>query len=158
MDLYGFVPLVGYDGYLINQHGEVYSEYWGRVVTPILYQSGYYFVRLSVGEKGDRTRRLKKFVKRARLVAQTFIPNPSGFPEVNHKDEDKTNDCADNLEWCTTLYNQNYGTKRARASVSMKKRVGEMYPHGAVWVNDGNKEFRCDSESIPIGCVRGRLR
>lgn len=60
--------------------------------------------------------------------------------------------------WFRSSYNQNYGTKRARASVSMKKRVCEMYPHGAVWVNDGNKEFRCDSESIPIGCVRGRLR
>lgn len=46
-----------------------------------------------------------------RMVAQAFVPNPDGYKEVNHKDEDKTNNRADNLEWCSHLYNNQYGTK-----------------------------------------------
>jgi hypothetical protein len=45
-----------------------------------------------------------------RLVAEAFIPNPDNLPEVNHKDEDRFNNHADNLEWRTRGYNQNYGT------------------------------------------------
>lgn len=51
-----------------------------------------------------------------RLVAQAFIPNPDNLPEVNHKDEVKTNNCVDNLEFCTRKYNVNYGTGIQRSA------------------------------------------
>ncbi len=51
-----------------------------------------------------------------RLVANAFIPNPEKLEQVNHKDEIKTNNCVDNLEWCTNDYNIHYGTKIARTS------------------------------------------
>ena len=56
-----------------------------------------------------------------RLVAEAFIPNPEGLPQVNHKDEDKFNNCVENLEWCTASYNNRYGTKIARGVEAMKK-------------------------------------
>lgn len=49
-----------------------------------------------------------------RLVAEAFIPNECGYPEVNHRDENPHNNCVYNLEWCTREYNHAYGTARER--------------------------------------------
>lgn len=51
-----------------------------------------------------------------RLVAMTFIQNPLNLPCINHKDEDKTNNRIDNLEWCDRKYNNNYGSRNERIS------------------------------------------
>lgn len=47
-----------------------------------------------------------------RLVAQAFLPNPNNLKEVNHKDEDKSNNRADNLEWCDRAYNIRYSQEK----------------------------------------------
>ena len=49
-----------------------------------------------------------------RVVAEAFIQNTHGYPEINHKDENKQNNKIENLEWCTHKYNSNYGTRTAR--------------------------------------------
>ena len=59
-----------------------------------------------------------------RLVAETFIPNPKGLPQVNHKDENGKNNHVNNLEWCTLQYNQSYGTKCMRHSLYMVNEAG----------------------------------
>lgn len=51
-----------------------------------------------------------------RLVAEAFVPNPNGYTEVNHIDENKMNNRADNLEWCTRIHNMNAGTVGQRIS------------------------------------------
>lgn len=60
-----------------------------------------------------------------RLVAFAFIPNENNLPMVNHKDEDKANNFANNLEWCDDLYNKNYGTAIERSAKHRHKKVAQ---------------------------------
>ena len=58
-----------------------------------------------------------------RLVAQAFLPNPDNLPEVNHIDENKQNNCVDNLEWCSRSYNINHGTRNKKVAEKNSKPV-----------------------------------
>ena len=76
----------------------------------------------------------KKFIV-ARLVAKAFIPNPHNLPQVNHKDEDPTNNHVDNLEWCTCAYNLTYNNGCARRAETRRKsykRVLQIDGNGSV--------------------------
>ena len=86
------------------------------ILTPRLDGKGYEMVALYKEGKARNT-------KVHRLVAQAFIPNPNNYPQVNHKDEDKTNNNVDNLEWCTNEYNHNYGTRNERVAKSLSRKV-----------------------------------
>lgn len=79
---------------------------------------GYKFIRLS---KNNITKQY--FIHR--LVAINFIKNPFNYNEINHKDENKSNNKFNNLEWCSHKYNINYGTGNARrkqTEIKTKKR------------------------------------
>lgn len=76
----------------------------GRVLKQQFNKYGYLYVQFSMNGKTVHLR-----VNRA--VAITFIPNPNNYPEVNHKDNDRTNNSASNLEWCTHEYNDAYREK-----------------------------------------------
>ena len=65
--------------------------------------SGYCSVRTTLG---SNKRKIHIILHKA--VAYTFLPNPNKLPEVNHKDGDRTNNNANNLEWCTSHYNQQH--------------------------------------------------
>ena len=108
----------GYEGfYQVSNYGRVKSLNYNRTgKAKELKQSinlGYKYVILYKDNKR------KKFLVH-RLVAQAFVPNPNEYLEVNHIDENKANNCVWNLEWCTRLYNNNYGTINERISKAKK--------------------------------------
>ena len=105
----------GYNGrYEISSHGRIRSyaqdRKTGRIKTGNLSLKGYLEILLYDGRGG------KKWYPVHRLVAQAFIDNPDNLPQVNHKDENKQNNNAENLEWCTNEYNVCYGTKIKRTA------------------------------------------
>lgn len=111
-------PIPGYAGYEISSLGNARSvdriievticgkviqrHCKGHALTPN-FDGKQHYLHVVLGKSGAHNIH--------RLVAEAFIPNPDGLPEVNHKDEDKTNNCADNLEWCDHRYNNRYGSK-----------------------------------------------
>ena len=111
-------PVVGYEGlYEVSNTGRVrsidryvktcygsYRLHKGKVLSPGIRPDGYLVVSLQY-----------RMFRVHRIVAEAFLPNPDNLPQVNHKDEDKSNNRVDNLEWCTAKYNNNYGTARIRA-------------------------------------------
>ena len=111
-------PIEGYEGlYEVSSYGRVRSldRYdnmnhfrKGKVLSPIKEPTGYLRCNLYLNKN-------VKTVLIHRLVAQAFIPNPDNLPQVNHRDEVKTNNRVDNLEWCDSKYNNNYGTARIRS-------------------------------------------
>ncbi len=71
---------------------------------------GYLIVKLYKDEK-------KKNHRIHRLVASAFLDNPNNLPQVNHKDENRTNNRVENLEWCSPQYNINYGTRTEKTQI-----------------------------------------
>ena len=85
--------------YWISDLGNVKNRH-GRILKPEI-RSGYYSVDLC--KNGIR----KKY-RIHRLVAEAFIENPDNLPIINHKDENRLNNKANNLEWCDNIYNSQY--------------------------------------------------
>lgn len=122
--------IAGYEGkYMVSNTGKVkslertvwtgkgyYQTLPERILKADKEGGGYYQVTLF--KDGKRSR-----YKVHRLVAQAFIPNPDNLPCINHKDENKKNNCVQNLEWCTYKYNSNYGTNIERSVSKRRKAV-----------------------------------
>ena len=92
-----------YEGlYWISNLGLVKNKH-GKILKPRLSSNGYYNICLYKNSKA-------KCYTVHRLVAEAFINNPDNLPEINHKDENRLNNEASNLEWCDRKYNQHYGS------------------------------------------------
>lgn len=151
------IPVLGYEKfYLVNENGEVYSIKNKKKLKPNITKNGYATVQLFKNGKGKR-------VLIHRIVAQAFIPNLNNYLQVNHKDEDKLNNKADNLEWCNAKYNMNYGKgAQTRHSKINYKKISEKMKVSQI--SDGNnnatpvlqfdksgnfiKRFNCEIDAI----------
>ena len=99
--------------------GKILADYWAGPKG-----SEYKCVMLSKHDKPKNSRV-------HRLVACAFVQNPNNLPEVNHIDEDKSNNRADNLEWVTRIQNEHHGTKIERAARTRdRKAVEALDEHG----------------------------
>lgn len=119
-------PIPGFDNYEVSDRGNVRS--WRVIGSNIgrLRQEPR-LLRLSDNGNGYKVVKLRlagkiKTLYVHRLVAEQFIDNPMNLPEVNHRDEDKSNNKADNLEWCEHAYNLNYGTVKTRIAEKLRGR------------------------------------
>jgi hypothetical protein len=129
-ELETWLPIQGYEGiYEISNLGRVKRLAYDksvcnggrqhcceRILKPQIRKHGYLAVNLS---KECKT---KSFLIH-RLVATAFIPNENNLPQVNHKDENPSNNCVENLEWCNQRYNSNYGTSKERISAKLKNGI-----------------------------------
>lgn len=141
--------VVGYEGlYAVTSCGKVWSYRRQKFLKPGVNHKGYLFVNLCKNGK-------VKCSRVHRLVAEAYIPNQDNLPQVNHKDENKSNNCLQNLEWCDNKYNHNYGTinERHKKPILQFTLDGEFVRE---WpsATDAGKELKghiCD-------CLKGRRK
>ena len=134
-------PIEGYEGlYEVSSYGRVrsvdrYVKYSngqihlhkGRILSPTKDTDGYLKVVLNCNRKC-------KTIRVHKLVAQAFLLNADNLPEVNHIDEDKINNRADNLEFCDRKYNINYGTRNIRSK--------DTHIKNGYWTGLSREEYR----------------
>ena len=121
--------ILGYEGYYqISNKGRIKSldryvepkgkfiKVKGKILNLNKNNSGYFYLNLC-------TNNLRKKFLIHRLVAIAFLPNPNKLKCVNHKDENKSNNNVENLEWCDHKYNNNYGSFKSRISQKNSKSV-----------------------------------
>lgn len=141
----------GYEGlYEISNIGLVRNVKSNHLLKP-LNSNGYLVICLCKNGK-------QKMFRIHRLVAAAFIPNPNNYPCVNHKNEIKTDNRVENLEWCTEKYNCNYGTRNKRRIEKQSKPIrcienGTIYKSG----NEIQKRLGFSAGNINL-CCHGKLK
>lgn len=114
----------GYEGlYQVSNLGRVKSLNYKRtgkerILKPSNNGQGY--LRVKLCKDGNREQPLVH-----RLVATVFCENPEGYTEVNHLDENKQNNMADNLEWCSRQYNVTYNGRAKKAGKKAGKKLSK---------------------------------
>ena len=110
-------PVNGYEGlYEVSNFGRVrrifrYGRPYMTLCKPKITKDGYFESTLFKENKPT-------WIRTHRIVANAFCDNPDNKPEVNHIDGNKLNNCADNLEWCTSSENQLHAYRTGLQSAS----------------------------------------
>ena len=146
-----------YEGhYQVSNLSRVKSIKFGkeRILKPVTDRHGYLLVSLWKNNK-------QKTYKVHRLVAEAFIPNPYNLPQVNHKDENPLNNNVNNLEWCNSKYNCNFGTRIERISKRRSKTVLQ-YDLEGNFIREWQSTRECGRNGYDQGhvaaCCQGKLK
>lgn len=111
-----WIPIDGYENYQVSNMGNIMNITTNKILKGQNNGKGYLFVTLyNESRKG-------KQIMIHRLVAKAFIPNPDNLPQINHIDENKHNNCVENLEWITSQDNINHGTHNERVGLNNPNR------------------------------------
>lgn len=144
-------PIEGYEGkYMISNFGRVKSlknscgNYREKILKPLKSKKVYLQVNLSLNGK-------VQMFKIHRLVAEAFLPNPDDLEQVNHKDENKLNNCVENLEWCDNRYNVRY-TQAKKVGCYKNNKLIKIYNAISDTELDGFKK------SAVCQCCKGKLK
>jgi hypothetical protein len=101
----------GFLNYTVTSDGTVKNRTTGNALKHTLMKDGYYKVTLYNDGKGT-------IYKVHRLIALAYIPNPDGFPSVDHINRNKEDNCVQNLRWCTEAGNLKNLSKRKNPTSS----------------------------------------
>lgn len=144
-----FKDIEGYEGlYQVSNFGRVKSlgndkTRKEKILKPAKnIKYGYLYIVLC--KQGKRKQHLVH-----RLVASAFLPNPNNLPEINHRDECKTNNNCSNLEWCDRQYNIDYSNSKQVLCVE----TGKIYPSA----HEAKRQLGFNNTHISSAC-RGRLK
>ena len=144
-----------WENYQVSNFGRILSlnyNHTGKpeLMTPRKRKNGYFQVNLR--KNGEY-----KTCSLHRLVAQTFIPNPNNLPQVNHIDQDKTNNRVENLEWKSPKDNCNHGTRneriaKANTNGKLSKKVLQFTLNGKL-IREWPSIMECERNGFNSGNV-----
>lgn len=128
----------GYEGFYKISNAGVVIGHKNTILKPYKMPNGYLQVCLYKHQESE-----KKYIHR--LVAEAFIDNPLNLPQINHIDENKANNCVENLEWCTHADNMLHGSRRTRQIETLQKNKKLWKAVDCFGING---ELLCTFESI----------
>lgn len=118
-----------------------YTEVPERILKPNKENTGYFCITLYKNKK-------KKNFKIHRLVAEAFLHNPDNLPQINHKNENKSDNSVSNIEWCDASYNTRYSNARPVLQFDLNGKFIKEWKA----VRDIVKELGCNMECITGSC------